>query len=81
MSLGFGSPRYFFGFRAAMYVVRTAMMAMTIAISTAAVGQSMPLLRFVIGGAVYAACCRRYVREPELSRVVGPVRPCRSTLG
>ena len=45
----YGRPRrigavYFFEYRAAMYVLSTAITAMTIAIKTAAVGQSMALL-------------------------------------
>jgi hypothetical protein len=39
---------YFFDIRPAMYVLRTTITAMTIAIKTAAVGQSMTLLRYAI---------------------------------
>jgi hypothetical protein len=39
---------YFFDIRPAMYVLRTTIAAMTIAIKTAAVGQSMTLLRYAI---------------------------------
>jgi hypothetical protein len=39
---------YFFDIRPAMYVLRTTITAMTIAIKTAAVGQSMTFLRYAI---------------------------------
>jgi hypothetical protein len=39
---------YFFDIRPAMYVLRTTITAMTIAIRTAAVGQSMKFLRDTI---------------------------------
>jgi hypothetical protein len=66
---------YFFGFRAAMYVVRTAITAMTIAIKTAAVGQSMAFLRFATPVALCALLCAiDAICDPVgLSRAVGPI--------
>jgi len=50
---------YFFDIRPAMYVLRTTITAMTIAIKTAAVGQSMTFLRYAIRLRVMRHACNR----------------------
>jgi hypothetical protein len=55
---------YFFDIRPAMYVVRTAITAMTIAINTAAVGQSMTFLL----NTTWWRCVRRSLRSTLCAR-------------
>lgn len=65
---------YFFEYRAAMYVLSTAITAMTIAIKTAAVGQSMAFSCRTVGATFEAPLRRRrYLAKPGPGRVIGPM--------